>query len=135
MQVCCKQKKLMQNLLRKGFERQHILNVLHFIDEYVHFENLEFQVIFDSEIDVALKIGKSISTYELVLRPRRAGARKIKKQARIEGLEEGRQEGIEMAIERLLRKQFSVEMVSEILEVDQERVRIIQERLLAADRN
>ena len=148
-------KKLIQNLLRKDFDRQRVLNVLHFIDEYVHFGKPEFQVIFDSQIDVALKIGRSMSTYELVLRARRAENRKLEKKLRTELREvmrgevrgevrgelleevrgEAQQEGLEMAIERLLRKQISAELVSEMLEVSIEEVRAIQARLKAADSN
>ena len=70
-----------------------------------------------------------MSTYELVLRARRAEARKIKRQAEAEGRAEGRAEGLMLAAEKLLRQGFTPEIVASSLELDLSKVQSLAQNL------
>lgn len=128
-------KKLMRNLLKRGLSRQRVLNVLHFIDEYVHFGESKFQATFEAELDKVFKIEKTMSTYELVLKARRAEARKLRKEAMVEGRAEGRAEALRLAAANMLREGMAPEFIARVLQLEVEQVMEIQKQQNSSSQN
>ena len=113
---------LARRLSKKGFPKETFGKICSFIKMYVSFEKPELISKLDNEID---SINKNVRTMGIL----EAIQEEIKKQAIEEGLEQGIEQGIEQGVEigakknlkeninTLYRKGFTVESISEMLEV------------------
>jgi hypothetical protein len=113
---------LARRLYAKGFPKGTFSRMCGFIRDYVSFGNSELLPKLESEIDEINKPAKPMGILELIEQETRKQATKQGlAEGRRVGRQEGRQEGAEQtlidSIQKLYRKGFSVESISEMLEI------------------
>ena len=100
---------LARRLHKKGFSKELFGKICSFIKMYVSFEKSELISKLDNEID---SINKNVRTMGIL----EAIQEEIKRQATEEGLEIGVEKNMKDNINKLYRKGFTVEAISEMLE-------------------
>jgi predicted transposase/invertase (TIGR01784 family) len=109
---------LFRKMYEKGYNKDIIRKIAHFIKLYVSFKNEEYFVKFETELDNITKYQPTMGLLELIKQ------RTIEEAERI-GRENGIEKTLKTAIKKMLSKDFSKEIIADILElkvVDVEKV-------------
>lgn len=121
---------LVKRLLKKGFSKAKVEQLLTFLKTYVKFDNQDILLKFEQEIDVITNKKRTMGIKELVLQL-----------AREEGLEQGREQGLEQGwkkakasiVANLLQKSnHSLQEIAEFAEVSIDFVLEVKNKLSSA---
>ena len=128
---------LFRAMYKKGHDKDIIRKIANFIKLYVSFEDKNYFIKFETEIDKISKYQPTMGILELIKQRTLEEAERI---GREEGLEEGLEKGLEEGLEKLkaerrkaitnmLAKDFSVEMIAGILEIPTLDVQLIEQTI------
>ncbi len=105
---------LARKLIKSEYPREKIRKLLNFLRYYLRFEAIENNHKFDKEIQLLEKREEVMGINEIIEQAIR---------------QEGKEEGISIAITQLLRKNYSTSQVSELLDVSIEKVEQVRNSL------
>ena len=124
---------LFRTMYEKGHDKEIIRKIANFIKLYVSFKNEDYFIKFESERDKITKYQPTMGILELI---KERTLEEVKRIGHEEGREEGREEGLEKlkaekkkAVKNMLSKDFSIEMIADILEIPALEVQMIEQEI------
>lgn len=125
---------LFRTMFEKGHTKEVIRKIANFIKLYVSFKNKDYFIKFETGLDYFTKYQPTMGILELIKQRTLEEAERI---GREDGLEKGLEEGLEKlkaerkkAITNMLAKDFSIEMIADILEIPTVDVQIVEQEIL-----